>query len=150
MQRFNDWSERLQIYLDRVRDEPFQWGTHDCIHFTVTAVKVMTGVDLLEGISGAYSSKLEAAQWLRDNGFGTLKGVLTAHFGEPVHPALAGRGDIILHGKAAGIVVSHGWSWFVGEELVGFTETGLPIHKAGLVQVPTLTADCAFKIGAVL
>lgn len=149
MQRFNDWSERLQVYLDRVKDEPFKWGTHDCIQFTCTAVKVITGHDFLHGITGTYSTKLEAAKWLRDNGFGTLTGALTETFGQPVHPALAGRGDIVVFGKAAGIAVSHNWAWFVGEVQIGTREDGSPIMQSGLIQQPTLNCDFAFKIAAV-
>jgi hypothetical protein len=34
----------LNEYLASVRDKPFEWGTHDCAHFTLGAVEAQTGV----------------------------------------------------------------------------------------------------------
>jgi hypothetical protein len=34
----------LNDYLASVRDKPFEWGVHDCAHFTLGAVEAQTGV----------------------------------------------------------------------------------------------------------
>ena len=33
----------LNEYLALARDKPFEWGVHDCAHFTLGAVEVQTG-----------------------------------------------------------------------------------------------------------
>lgn len=148
--RFEDWSERLQLYLNRVSEEHFEWGEHDCGLFINGSIKAITGHDFIGDLRGTYSTKLEAATVLRDQGFATLEGALRATLGEPVHPALAGRGDVVMLSKACGVVVSHGWSWFVGEQTIGFRPDGSEIKRHGLVQVQTLTCDRAFKVAPVV
>jgi len=36
-------ADSLSEYLDRVRDQPFTWGSHDCLHFALGAVTAQTG-----------------------------------------------------------------------------------------------------------
>lgn len=146
--RFPDWSDRLRTYLDRVRDEPFQWGEHDCILFTFGAVKAITGRDFIRKVRGTYSTKLEAARVLRDLGHGTLVKAVTKKLGKPVHVAQAGRGDLVRKDKAVGVVVSHGWAWFVGEESVARRD-GTTSTRHGLVCVGTLQCDEAWKVAPV-
>lgn len=145
LKRLPNWNEILSCYLDRVRDEPFKWGEHDCVMFCSGAVKAITGKDLVSKHAGSYTDKREAAQLLRELKTGTLKQAVTKRLGKPVHVAQAGKGDIVLRNKAIGVCVGR-WTWFVGEQTVGFSYEGIPYTKEGLVEWPTLDCDCAWKV----
>ena len=150
--RFPDWTDRLQTYLDRVRDDPFKWGEHDCVLFANGAVQTITGHDFVSEVAGTYGSLREAAQWLRSNGHTSLVDAVCSKLGEPIHPAQAGRGDIVMrrtgNGNALGVAVSHGFAWFVGEEIKTYVD-GEPLTRRGLIFFPTLTCDRAWKIAPV-
>ncbi|MCD1591815.1 hypothetical protein K7H13_13760 [Qipengyuania citrea] len=143
--RYPDWTDRLACYLDRVRDEPFGWGEHDCVLFCNGAVKAITGKDFVSKYAGQYTDKREAALLLREIKAGTLKSAVTKKLGKPVHVAQAGKGDIVLRNKAIGVCVGR-FTYFVGEQTVDFNYEGFPITKDGLVTWPTLDCDCAWKI----
>lgn len=147
--RFEDWPERLAVYLDRLHEEPFAWGKHDCILFTAGAIKTQTGVDLAPDVAGTYSTKLEACKVLKERFSGTLARTVTDTLGEPVHVAMAGSGDIVRRNKALGVCAG-AWTWFVGETPIAFDAEGTPIMRHGLVPVPTLTCHEAWKIAPVV
>lgn len=134
--RAPDWEERLAVYLDRKREEPFKWGSNDCALFAADAIKAMTGVDPGEAFRGQYDSRTGSALALRDHGAGTLLKTVTTWLGQPKHPVFAQRGDIVMKDRnTLGVCVGlH--SWFVGEE-----------HgQNGLVAVPTADCTKAFSL----
>ena len=124
--RYPDWTDRLACYLDRVRDEPFGWGEHDCVLFCNGAVKAITGKDFVSKYAGQYTDKREAALLLREIKAGTLKSAVTKKLGKPVHVAQAGKGDIVLRNKAIGVCVGR-FTYFVGEQTVDFNYEGFPL-----------------------
>ncbi|KQM20197.1 hypothetical protein ASE73_07700 [Sphingomonas sp. Leaf24] len=134
--RAPDWEERLAVYLDRKREEPFKWGSNDCALFAAEAIKAMTGTDPGEAFRGTYDSRTGSALALREHGEGTLLKTVTAWLGQPKHPVFAQRGDIVMKDRnTLGVCVGlH--SWFVGEE-----------HgQNGLVAVPTVDCTKAFSL----
>jgi hypothetical protein len=133
--RFQDWEDRLSTYLDRVRDDEFYWGKHDCVLFANAAVKAITGEDFVSQYQDAYASPREAAELLRELKFGTLHKAVTKTLGNPEHVAQATTGDVVEYRKALGICVGR-WSYFVGEQN----------GKEGLVFHPTLQCSHAWKI----
>ncbi|MBB5709448.1 DUF6950 family protein [Sphingomonas xinjiangensis] len=136
LSRAPDWEERLSVYLDRVRDEPFKWGSHDCALFAAGAVKAMTGTDPAADFRDTYTNRTGAAAALQEHGAGTLLKTVTSWLGEPKHPAFAQRGDVVIKDRnTLGVCVGlH--SWFVGEE-----------HGAqGLVALPTANCTKAFTL----
>lgn len=136
LSRAPDWEERLAVYLDRVSDEPFAWGSHDCALFAAGAVKAMTGTDPAEDFRGTYSDRAGAAAALKQHGAGTLLKTATAWLGHSKHPAFAQRGDIVMKDRTTLGVCVGLHSWFVGEE-----------HgENGLVAVPTATCTKAFSL----
>jgi len=145
--RHPKWEARLSAYLTKVKNKRFRWGRHDCGLFVNGAVKAVTGRDLFGANAGAYKSKREAAQLLRELGHGTLTAATTHFLGEPVHPAKAGRGDVVQAGKAIGIVAASGWAWFVGEQRRVNPATGKTITTHGLMHLPVLQCDLAWKVG---
>jgi len=62
----------LKTYLDRVAEDPFEWGTHDCALFAAACVAAMTGMDFAETYRGKYNSARGAATALGELGAGTL------------------------------------------------------------------------------
>lgn len=147
LSRLPHWHESLKLYLDRVSEEPFKWGEHDCLNFAAGAVKAMTGVDLMDGMKGAYSSEEEALQFLRDNGYKTVRNAVSKKLGKAVHPAYAGKGDIVWREDAKQVGVCVGThSWFVGEEPVMLFTDGTSLKRQGLVHYPTLSCKYAWKV----
>lgn len=136
LQRHHDWEDRLRTYLDRVEEEPFRWGTHDCAMFGADAIKAMTGVDLGEDIRGTYTSVTSAKEALRACGDGTLLKRVRRHLGDAKPISLAQRGDIVMRDRnTVGVCVGQ-YSWFVGEEG----------SRQGLVAYPTSLCAYAFSV----
>jgi hypothetical protein len=116
MKRFADWEDRLRTYLDRVEEEPFQWGTHDCALFAMSCVHAQTGEDLAAVYRGKYTDKAGAAAALREYGQGTLFRTLKSLLGDPTSIHFAKRGDLVMpNAYSVGVCVGQ-YSWFVGEE----------------------------------
>lgn len=114
--RYDDWEARLSTYLDRVREEPFKWGSHDCALFAADCVKAQTGIDPAEAFRDQYSTQHGAAMALREYGAGTLLKTMKAWFGEPISVHFAKRGDLVmLNATTTGVCVGR-YSYFVGRE----------------------------------
>ncbi|MEN9806089.1 MAG: hypothetical protein RL756_597 [Pseudomonadota bacterium] len=91
MMRLKDWPERLAAFMDERRSMPFGWVTNDCSTFAADAVAAMTGECLQ---IPAADSPEAYARLIRDHG--TLREMAEALLGEPIHPAYAQRGDVVL------------------------------------------------------
>lgn len=134
--RFSDWEDRLRTYLDRVEEEPFRWGTHDCALFGADCVNAMCGIDPAAGFRGTYDTARGAAEVLRERAEGTLLRTVKSWLGDPKSPHQAKRGDIVMKdAKSVGVCVGR-YSWFVGFEQ-GFER---------LVVVPTRDCRYAFTV----
>lgn len=133
--RRSNWEELLALYIDRVRDQPFEWGQHDCAHFAAGAVKAITGVDLMEGWRGQYTDARSAAEGLRARGLRTLKGAVCHYLGRPMHPVFARRGDVVMRHKALGVCHGRG-AWFVGAV----------VNHEGLVHVALNECQAGWRI----
>jgi hypothetical protein len=136
MIRFPDWHDRLCVYLDRVTDEPFKWGEHDCALFGADAVERMTGTDIAADYRGQYNDYPSACRALRECGQGTLLKSMKHWFGEPISVHLAKRGDLVMKDRrTVGVCVGQ-FSWFVAEIGSG----------AGLIALPTASCRYAFTV----
>jgi hypothetical protein len=134
--RYGDWEDRLRTYLDRVNDEPFKWGRHDCALFAADCIRAMTGEDPGEAFRGHYDSKTGAAEALRGFGAGTLLQTVTAWLGDPVSIHLAKRGDIVMRDRTTCGICVGPYSYFVGEGP----------GSIGLVPLPTASLKYAFSV----
>lgn len=133
MIRHPDWHDRLATYLDRVSEEPFKWGEHDCALFAASAVQRMTGVDPAEDFRGTYDSYKGATEALREHGSGTLLKTVRDWFGPSISVHLAKRGDLVMRdARTLGVCVGQ-YSWFVAQIGAG----------VGLIALPT--ASCAYS-----
>lgn len=101
--RFQNWPERLAEFVESRRTAPFEHGTHDCCAFAGAAAEAITGTN--PATPFPYRNELGAQRLILEHG--GLDRLLTAALGEPVAPAMAGRGDIVLaeleNGPTAGV-----------------------------------------------
>jgi hypothetical protein len=134
MKRFPDWEARLGAYLESVRELAFEWSTHDCCTFSAGAVEAMTGVDAMAEFRGKYCDEEAAKKALRAIGKGTLAKTLDAKF-EPVEPAFAHRGDLVLASGNLGISLGS-FSMHVGE--LG--------DRQGLVRMPRASWSRGWRV----
>lgn len=122
--RVDQWPEILAAEIERARNRPFQWGTHDCALMAADIVLAMTGVDYAAEFRGRYRSALGAARLLKRGG--GLWAVLDRQLGASVPAAMAQRGDVVLArfaaGDTAGVCVG-GQSAFPGLQGVVFRPT---------------------------
>ncbi|AOZ10356.1 hypothetical protein BKK80_32740 [Cupriavidus malaysiensis] len=93
-QRQQDWPSRLAAFIEARRARAFSWGESDCCLFVCDGIAAMTGSDPGARWRGLYQGERGARRVLRDNG--GVAGIATQVLGEPVAPALAGRGDVAL------------------------------------------------------
>jgi hypothetical protein len=103
MIRHPNWEDRLAGYLEPLRTTPFQWGTNDCCTFAAGAVAAMTGIDPMAEFRGRYRTKRGAAIALGRIGTGTLSATMDGKL-EPVPPALAQRGDVVMIDGGLGVL----------------------------------------------
>jgi hypothetical protein len=103
--RREDWPERLLAYVEAQRDKPFAWGENDCALFTADGILAMTDVDLAAEVRGRYTTAIGAFKILRTSGVEDLTEWLTRALGEPILPALARRGDVVMSEGVTGPVL---------------------------------------------
>lgn len=91
--RRHDWPQRLEECVDAARWRSFEYGAFDCCLFAADCVLAMTGTDCAAPFRG-YESKIAAYRLIAEHG--SLQGLLTSVLGEPVQPAFARRGDVVI------------------------------------------------------
>jgi hypothetical protein len=92
MNRVQDWPEQLAAWVEEVRARPFEWGAWDCARAANDAVRRLTGLDMLGDL--AWDGARGALRQLQNEGGMVI--ALTARLGEPIAPAFAQRGDVVL------------------------------------------------------
>lgn len=91
MTRVHDWPERLSGYIQSRLEDPFAWGSHDCSTFAAGAVEALTGQVIF---APTHTNAFEANTFMES--VGGIEAWMSEHFGEPVAPLEARRGDIGL------------------------------------------------------
>lgn len=92
MMRRHDWQLRLQAFFAEKSALPFAWGSNDCAGFAGDAVEAMTGERVLPELRGL--PVRPALRALKERG--GLGRTVSGALGEPVPPAFAGVGDVVL------------------------------------------------------
>lgn len=130
------WEERLNDYIEGVRNQPFSWGVHDCFTFTNEAVRAMAG----EGYGGEWAGRYltntgkprSLTSMQREYGFKALPDALDSRFERlrgPTYP----RGSVVTceslsekntTGQALGISLG-ALSAFVGADGLQFIPSNL-------------------------
>ena len=131
MSRPAAWPEMLAAFIDARRAMPFTWEENNCGFVACDWVREITGIDPAANYRGLVGP-LETKRAVRlGGGAETIFAEAAEANGWPViMPALAGRGDVLLHftprGAALGICVG---------------THGAFMRKKGLGMVPV--RDCA-------
>ena len=131
--RKENWLECLNKYLDSVYNKPFEWGAHDCCHFSASCVEAMTGKNPMKF---KYKTKAGALRLIKKT---PLDKRLEKIFGKHIAVAAAKRGDIMYYifddWPCVGVCIGQG-SLFVGRAV-----------GEGLILIPTLECEKAFING---
>ena len=94
-EKLTNWEERLAMYIETIRDVPFQWHVNDCVTLAAGAVEAVAGFDPMAHHRDSYkderSGKLLIA---REGGLAAL--VMACGCFTAVDPAFASRGDVVL------------------------------------------------------
>lgn len=113
--RVANWHVHLSALFNERRHTPFAWGGNDCCLFAADCAWAITGTDPAATLRG-YSSELEAARVLRDNG--GLAGIMDARYPRLASPRLAQRGDVVIatgdDGREVLAVVAGEFAWCPG------------------------------------
>lgn len=59
------WEKDLEIYIEKVRNEPFSWGLHDCVVFANEIIKVQTGKGFFDKYIPDYDTAIKANRTFR-------------------------------------------------------------------------------------
>jgi hypothetical protein len=92
--RRRDWQERFAALVSQRMVAPFAWGVNDCCTFAGDVVHAITGADVLAPDLRAHRTEREALRSLQNHG--DIIALTTERLGEPVPPAYATTGDIVL------------------------------------------------------
>lgn len=110
--------ERRRALNAFVRDgsaRSHEYGAWDCCLVGAEAVRVQTGDDHGEPYQGTYSTAQGALRRMKEvDGVETVEALATKKLGEPVHPAYARPGDIVLHEDRLGVFFN-GVGLFAGD-----------------------------------
>ena len=104
-QRHSDWEQRLSDYLISKRNEPFQYGKHDCAHFVAGAVEAITCENPMADITKDYKTEIGSLRVLKELGFDNVEQFTDSKF-TSILVGFAQTGDIALHDGSLGIVIS--------------------------------------------
>lgn len=134
--RREGWEGRLAAVLAAASRKPYAIGEHDCFRVACQTVEALTGVDRWPEFAG-YASRREAMRKLAEHG-ASFEAAGDWFFGAArVDVRLARRGDIACLATPD------------GEKHLGVVmgvETAC-LSDEGLVQVPTLSCRCAWRVG---
>lgn len=130
--RRRDWQERFAAYVRQHAQTGFEWGSHDCCTFAAGAVEALTGTNPMAAVP-RYEDELAAARMVHRAG--GLRALATEYLGEPVSPALANVGDVVLIENA-------------GRELLGICNgtSALAQGTEAMVALEMTAARAAWKI----
>lgn len=122
--RLPDWQKRMAALCAERQAAPFVWGTHDCCLWAADMVQALTGLDFASTWRGSYSTAAEAAHLLAE--LGGVSEVAISTLGQPLAPAFAGVGDVVLvrhDGRELLAVCNGGTALCVGPD--GLYATGM-------------------------
>ena len=94
--RLEDWPERLRNAIERAVSEPFEYGSPDCATWVGTAIEAMTGEAPTAPYRGRYETEIGWKRLINAELGGSLEAGWTILLGEPVAPAFASRGDVVM------------------------------------------------------
>lgn len=103
MARRPDWPERLHHFLLHKRHQPFCWGQWDCAQLALAVLQAVRCEDWTAMQLPSYHDANSAKAVLQQLGVKSLPELCSQILGAPVAAGLAGRGDLVLVGRAMGV-----------------------------------------------
>jgi hypothetical protein len=131
--RVPNWQGEFFRVLEESRDKPFDWNGWTCFDFAATMYVALTGKPDPRPQFGDFSSEREAQVTL--GRAGGSEAILRLILGEPIHPAMAQRGDIVLADVGLG-----------PQPLVCVGLESVAPAATGLGRMKTLTATLAWEV----
>lgn len=133
MRRLPDWQLRLEALMRERIDRPFAWGANDCALFAADCVEAITGVQLCPELRGHRDVRQALAALKR---IGGVRALATRALGEPIVPALARPGDVVVipAGKREHLAVCNGG-------------TAVAVAPRGLTAISMRHARAAWRVG---
>lgn len=130
--RIENWPTTLMKMIERAEKEPFVWGQNDCCLWTADVVLAITSHDFADGLRGRYHDE-DGAKAIYE-GY-TFEHFITSILGESIHVNFAQRGDVMMKKFETG-------------ETLGICIGAKTAFKtvSGLIQIPTLECDAAWRI----
>lgn len=132
-ERVANWQAAFFRVLDEARDKPFDWGGWTCFDFAATAYVALTDKPDPRPAFGIFTGEREAVVAM--GRAGGAEAILRSVLGEPIHPATAQRGDIVL------VEFGNGPQPAVCAGFVSFAP-----GAQGLMPIKTLSASLAWEI----
>ena len=86
-----NWVDALRKAVLEMGDGEFSWGEHDCCQFARTYYRLMTGVDVAEGLE--YDSAMAAGRIVASHG--SIEAMMRSLLGDP-RDGEAEAGDVVL------------------------------------------------------
>ena len=127
------WAGALAALIEARAGQPFAWGPNDCAAFVADAALAETGADVLAELRAPRRSEREALRQIRAHG--GLRAVLARAGLQPVQPALAQRGDVVMVAQGAHEVLA-----------VCMGEAAVAPGPAGLESAPMAQAVAAWRL----
>ena len=106
------WEDRLLLWAEAKRREPWAWGETDCGNLAREALRIVYGCSVVQTLPLRYKSRTEAIRWLRE-------------LGQPL-------GQYLLDYGARVVPIAE----VQGGDIVNFTQQWrVPIHLRGMPSV---------------
>lgn len=104
MRRVENWPLVLSAMLRAQKDQPFQYGTNDCLMFPADVVNALTGTDVAADVRGTYSTYEEATAIIA--AAGGIEELISARLGFTGSRQVltAKRGDVVIMKTVYGIM----------------------------------------------
>jgi hypothetical protein len=135
MGKVTGWERALLAEIDAWSGQPFVWGSRDCLSLCIACARAVAGAAIFDDLP-AYKTEKGAARGLKRLGYASVADLVADRLPE-IPVAAAGRGDWVM--RAAPSLAPGAFGVVLGRRAAFMAE-------AGLVMLPTLSAERAWRI----
>lgn len=124
--RHEDWETRLDGMIERLRDEPMQWGVNDCFTFINACHYALKDDFLAEEWLGKYATGYEAkmhyGRKLKETGYASIIEAIDSKLDRDTGTA---RGSIVARPLEGDTVLGYAFGVVVSDKIAFLTLEGL-------------------------